>query len=773
MDFLAGLNPEQRRAVTHVEGPLLILAGAGSGKTRVITHRIGHLIREAGVKPWSILGVTFTNKAADEMRQRVGRLLESPLEKSGPHLFTFHSFCVRLLRRDGARLAELRPGFRRDFLIYDEDDQLGVVKAVYRELELDEKNFLGYRTALARLGDAKCENLTPDGMREKAKQQKERMLAEIYDKYEHRLRQANALDFDDLLLEAVRLLRHDGETCEAWNRRLEYVMVDEYQDTNRSQYELMRMLTERRRNVCVVGDEDQSIYSWRGADIRNILDFEQDFPGALTIRLEQNYRSTKTILEGAGAVVAHNARRKGKRLWTEGVQGDPIVVYRAPNAFDEAQFIADTIQSLLRRQAAGRAAVLYRTNAQSRLIEETLRRYGRPYLVVGGFSFYQRAEVKDALAYLKLVMNRNDSVSLLRIINVPARGIGKTTIEQLEKHAVEHGIPLWEALRNLVDRGDLPPRAQAALSGFRRLIEALGEAAAGIALGDLLNLVVEKTGYREMLKTDADPAAESRLENLGELVNAAREAAARGEGPAEFLDHAALVSEADALDERAQVLLMTAHNAKGLEFPTVFLAGMEEGLLPHSRSDTEEMIEEERRLCYVAMTRAQEKLFLTWARSRRRWGGGEPEESRPSRFLRELPSNLIDHRGEADEPEDDEAGEELDLFVERRQARRGAYTGKTYNSVKSINQILKERGIRRPSPRPAQPVARPVAARPGLGKPKKKPKWVGATVEHPKFGSGSVVRIEGEGDDAKLTVLFPGHGLKKIVKKIVGLKGEE
>jgi len=426
MDFLKGLNAQQREAVSHTEGPLLILAGAGSGKTRVITHRIAHIITSRRVPPSAVLAVTFTNKAANEMRERVSALLEDVRLDSSPNVSTFHSFCVRLLRRDGDSLGRIRPGFTRRFSIYDDEDQLGIVKSVYRAMGLDEKEFMQYRAALSRISHAKNRKETPQDIYKAAVNSETEKLAAVFEEYEKALRTTNALDFDDLLLEAVRLLRHDDATREAWNRRLSYVMVDEYQDTNRSQYELIRLLSESHHNVCVVGDEDQSIYSWRGADIRNILDFERDFPNARTIRLEQNYRSTKNILAAAGAVVENNKARKGKKLWTEADAGVPLGLYAGYDDQNEALFIADTIEKHLASNPGDHVAVLYRTNFQSRQIEEALRRYGRKYNIVGGFSFYQRAEIKDTVAYLKLAASNTDSVSLLRIVNTPARGIGRT-----------------------------------------------------------------------------------------------------------------------------------------------------------------------------------------------------------------------------------------------------------------------------------------------------------------------------------------------------------
>src|SRR5580658_4411582 len=651
MDFLKGLNAQQREAVSHTEGPLLILAGAGSGKTRVIVHRIAHIVTAKRVPPSAILAVTFTNKAAGEMRDRVASLLAEEHLESEPLISTFHSFCVRLLRRDGEPLARVRPGFTRRFTIYDDEDQLAIIKAAYRSLGLDEKEFMQYRAALSRISHAKNVKQTPQDIYKQAANKESEALAAIFEQYEKALHSANALDFDDLLLEAVRLLRHDDPTRESWNRRLSYVMVDEYQDTNRSQYELMRLLTETHNNVCVVGDEDQSIYSWRGADIRNILDFERDFKNAKTIRLEQNYRSTKNILGAAGAVVENNKERKGKKLWTDAAAGDKLGLYAGFDAENEALFIADTIEKHLVANPADHVAVLYRTNFQSRPIEEALRRYGRKYCIVGGFSFYQRSEIKDTVAYLKLAASNYDSVSLLRIINTPARGIGRTTVDQIERYAREHSLSLWSAIERIIDDEKLSTRSQSSLVMFRNLIQELSLVASSRPLPDLLRFILDRTGYRKMLETDKSPEAEARIENLDELINAATEAAERGESIGDFLDHAALVSDADAVDERAPVTLMTLHNAKGLEFPVVFLAGMELGLFPHSRSmNSESALEEERRLCYVGMTRARKRLVLTWARYRRRFGGGELERSTPSWFLSEVPPDLIADLSQRDDP---------------------------------------------------------------------------------------------------------------------------
>ncbi|MGE5647347.1 MAG: ATP-dependent helicase [Acidobacteriota bacterium] len=777
MDFLQGLNPQQREAVASTEGPLLILAGAGSGKTRVITHRIAHLIDCVGVPPSAIVAVTFTNKAAGEMRERIEKLLAGHRSVSGLTVSTFHSFCVRLLRRDGASLADLRPGFTRNFTIYDDDDQLAVVKSLYRELGLDEKQFMQYRAALSRISHAKSHKFAPEDVLKQSKDPKTSRLATVYQKYEERLRQANALDFDDLLLEAVRLLDHDAALRAAWNRRVTHLLVDEYQDTNRTQYELIRLLSIEHQNVCVVGDEDQSIYSWRGADINNILDFERDYSNARTIRLEQNYRSTKNILEAASALVARNKQRKGKWLWTEAGAGTPVGIYEAPAGENEALFIADTIERILSANPGDRIAVLYRTNFQSRQIEEALRRYGRKYQVVGGFSFYQRAEIKDVLAYLKAVISPSDSISLLRIVNTPARGIGKSTLEQIEHYALEHNLSVWDAIVRMLQENAFGTRAGAALEEFRKMMEELRLAAAKEPVQQVLRRILELTGYMTMLEADHAPDSEARIENVNELVNAAIEAAERGETITDFLDHTALVSDADTVDDRAQVALMTIHNAKGLEFPVVFVAGLEEGLFPHIRSlDSETAMEEERRLCYVAMTRAEKRLILSWARSRRRFGGGMAEPCLPSRFLNEIPR---EHTEELGRRQHAEVNLQADRYLVRDAVRKNTYTGKTYNSLENITEFFQARGLGKnlplkgaePAHAPVQPAAKPAERLRPPAAPKKF--GVGSSIQHPRYGRGTIVRREGDGEDAKLTVSFPGYGLKKIIEKYIGFKKDE
>lgn len=817
MDFLQGLNPEQQRAVEHVEGPLLILAGAGSGKTRVITHRMAYLVRHHHVPGPCILAVTFTNKASAEMRERVQQLLGEPTQRNLPLVSTFHSFCVRLLRRDGASLAQVRPSFTTKFNIYDAADQLSVVKSVFRNLGLDEKQFMQARAALGKISHAKNHKESPTDLMKQATDPVASRMAVVYEQYEAALKKANALDFDDLLLESVRVLRVDDQLRELYNRRFEFMMVDEYQDTNRSQYELMRLLTER-ENIGVVGDEDQSIYSWRGANIRNILDFQKDFHNAAVIRLEENYRSVKNVLEAAGAVVAKNKARLGKTLWTNAESGDLIGLYEAGAGEDEALFIADSIDQYLKRNPKDRVAVLYRTNSQSRQIEEALRRYGRKYIVLGGLSFYERAEIKDILCYLKALRNPTDVVSLQRIINVPARGIGKSTVEQIELQASQSGATFWHAMEEMLEAHQFPARAEAAAAAFHRTMTELRHEIETRPVDAIIRDILTITGYQKMLEVDKGPEAEGRLGNLQELLNAAADSTERGDTLADFLDHAALVADSDELDEKAQISLLTMHNAKGLEWPSVYVAGLEEGLFPHSRSlDNEEALEEERRLCYVALTRAQKKLTLTWAQVRRRYGGGAPEASLPSRFLDEIPKRLTERLDDKVSPD------RVDLFVERREVRdtvkKNLFTGKTYNSVDNISQFFSERGMPAPrgftqpagrgpvgsqtpvppaqvqQPRPvpsggakvlqmpliprdaqaAQP-ARPVgspAVIPARMVRAKKPFGPGSVVEHPRYGRGTVLRREGDGDDAKLTITFPKHGLKKLVERFAGLKIED
>jgi len=786
MDLLASLNPRQREAVLHTEGPLLILAGAGSGKTRVLIHRIAHLIQGVGATPESILAVTFTNKAAGEMRSRVSSTLEDSgmaLERS-PFVSTFHSFCVRLLRRYGAPLADLRPGFTSSFTIFDEADQVAAVKSVYREIGIDEK-FMKARALLSAVSHSKNHGKTPQDFYESAEGPQDDKIAVIFEKYQALLQSSNAFDFDDLLLESVRLLKHSEQTRASLHERFRYLMIDEYQDTNRPQYELMKLLTGAAHNVCVVGDEDQSIYSWRGADIRNILDFEKGFPEASVVRLEQNYRSTKRILAAASGVVANNLDRKGKNLWADGEEGSPVLFYHAPDSDAEARYAARCVDRHLTENPGKNAAILYRANSQSRQIEEALRRINRDYKVVGGVSFYQRAEVKDILAYLKSATSSANAISLMRIINTPARGIGRTTVEQIENHARRAGISMWEAIEQMLSEGRFPARARAAVAVFHRLIGGLRKQLSDEPWYEAIPWIMDESGYRSMLESDGSIEAAGRLENINEFINAAADAYRRSESLDEFLDQAALVADTDQLDSSSPVLLMTLHSAKGLEFPLVVMTGLEEGIFPHGRSlEDPAALEEERRLCYVGMTRAREQLILIAARARRRFGGGSPELMMPSRFLKEIPRDVLQSVGQQVSPSWNTGdGYSLDLQAEQHEVRetvqRRLYDGPTYNSVENLSGFFAKKNLPVPANlrRPAQ--AKPRSGAPAQRMPAGGPAWrarhtsgyrLGEKVRHSKYGVGTVMKFEGDGDDTKLTVHFRSAGLKKLVAKFAGLQ---
>jgi DNA helicase-2/ATP-dependent DNA helicase PcrA len=751
MHLLDELNPQQREAVQTTEGPLLILAGAGSGKTRVITYRIAYLIEQCGVRPGSILAVTFTNKASAEMRERVERLVQLA-GRGRPWVSTFHSFCVRVLRESGARI-----GLPQDFSIYDEDDQLRVVKAALRHLGLTERE-LQARTVLARISYAKNHGRSPEAVFQSASDPLAERAAVVYDLYSKELKKAHAVDFDDLLLETERLLREDAETALRYNDRYRYILVDEYQDTNRPQYELVRLLTQTHQNLCAVGDEDQSIYSWRGADIRNIVEFEKDYPNARILRLEENYRSTQNILDAASALVAHNRTRKGKNLWTHRKGGDGIGKYEAPDGENESLFVADWISNHLRQHPDGRVAILYRTNAQSRLYEEALRRYSLKYNVVGGISFYERAEVKDLLAYLKATLNLQDSISLLRIINTPPRGIGLTTVRKLQEIALEHNLSFWDALTQAVENRLFGARPLAGLVEFRSLLLELSAMVRSASVAEVLQSVLERTQYVDALKQEGTPEAFSRAENIDELLNAAADSRERGETVAEFLDHAALVSDTDSYDGASQITLMTLHSAKGLEFPVVVLGGLEEGLLPHSRSLLNAaMLEEERRLCYVGMTRAQDTLILTRARARRHYGYQMPEPSPPSRFWKEIPEHLLEDWSQPSAPR--AAGERYYDYEPtalpypaprpESEANIRRYFGLEGTSPTQAPGVRTERNPERPP----TPLLRP-----------------GHRVRHPRFGYGTVLRREGAGETVKLTVSFAGFGVKKLMERYAELE---
>lgn len=732
MALLDQLNPTQRAAVTATEGPVLVLAGAGSGKTRVITYRIAYLIEQGKAQPEEILGVTFTNRAADEMRERVLRLVGSARP---PWTSTFHSFCARILRREAEAA-----GLRRDFAIYDEEDQERLVRLLLKEIGLDERVWSA-RTVLERISRAKNIWVTPTDWAASANPQ-ERELAPVFERYEQGLCAASALDFDDLQLRVVQLFRSRPEICRRYDQRFRYLQVDEYQDTNRPQYELVRLLSQEHQNVCVVGDEDQSIYGWRGADYGNIFRFEQDYPGTRLILLEQNYRSTQPILHAASALISHNLARKGKVLWSEREEGAKVRLYEALKASEEAQFVAETIWRYRRQNPGQRIAVLYRTNAQSRLFEEALRRYAIPYRVVGGFSFYKRAEVKDLLAYVRVAQNPADNLSLLRILNVPGRGLGTATVETLIEYGQTYGVSLWEALETVVASQSLgiPARTAKALRAFRELIERVQQELTRKPLSAVLQFILRESGYEDKLRQAGTEEAFTRLENLLELIQAAQESEQRGETRDEFLDRAALVSDADEYDPSAPATLLTLHSAKGTEFSVVFLTGLEEGMFPHARalrSDAE--VEEERRLCYVGMTRAQNELFLTRVLRPRRLGG---EESEPSRFLGEIPEALIERLGEP--------------------STVSASSGEwVYEPVEERFGEPRRRGRKR---REEWDVGMPVRHQYDPQFP------LGCAVQHPRFGTGTVIAIDGEGPDRKIVVSFPGYGRKKLVARYARLE---
>jgi DNA helicase-2/ATP-dependent DNA helicase PcrA len=737
-NLLDQLNPQQRAAVEETEGPLLILAGAGSGKTRVVAYRVAYLIEAQHVPPENILAVTFTNKAAEQMRERIGKLLsgELKLRPGAPHVSTFHSFCVSVLRRHIERL-----GYRRDFTIYDEDDQLRVMKACIQESGLSEQ-IASPRSVLAKISYTKNRGRSPEELYREAANPEIQTLASLYERYQSKLRRANALDFDDLLLKTVDLFYASSVVCETYNQRFRYIQVDEYQDTNRVQYQLIRQLTLLQQNLCVVGDEDQSIYRWRGADIENILNFEKDYPQAKIIRLEQNYRSTQVILDAAGAVVSRNLARKGKTLWTDRRHGEKVGLFEARSADEEAEFVASQVARVVAEPGEGSVAVLYRTNAQSRVLEESLRLRGISYRLVGGFSFYARTEIKDALAYARLANNLNDDAAFARIVNIPPRGIGDTTLAALAEAARQDRLSLWEALEQELLQKRLPARARSALEGFHALMKELVSDRQGLLLGEFFKRILERTSYLEFLKRENQPSSEDRLENLQELVNAATEAEEQGVTLAELLDHAALVSDTDDYDEHARVTLMTLHSAKGLEFDTVFLVGLEEGLFPHQLSlDDPAGIEEERRLCYVGMTRAKDRLTLSWARQRRSFARESYEDTKCSRFLREVPRELLEPFSCAG------------LSWKPRTKWENAV-----NSVSSVEQFLESRGMR--GARTGSSARFPADSR-----------WrIGSKVRHAKFGVGTILAAEGEGEDIKLTVSFPGYGKKKFMAQYAGLE---
>ncbi|HEY2931757.1 MAG TPA: UvrD-helicase domain-containing protein [Acidobacteriota bacterium] len=758
--FLESLNEQQQEAVQHVKGPLLILAGAGSGKTRTLTYRIAFLIEQGHARPENILAVTFTNKAAAEMKERVLQLLAG--RGGNPLVSTFHSFAVRVLRRYIDRL-----GYTRDFTIYDSDDQKSAVKNILKEQQVDEA-LLSHRRVHSMISYAKNHSIGPKQYLESAGNREMEMVGNAYMAYQSFLKQSNVVDFDDLILLTTRLFRENSDLLEQYNAWYRFILVDEYQDTNRPQYELIKLLTTYHDNLCVVGDEDQSIYRFRGADIQNILRFERDFAGTRVIKLEQNYRSTQNILTAAGAVVSQNTQRKGKTLWTENPAGSLIDLYQASDAYAEADFVCRETARILDSDDNTRVAILYRTNFQSRQFEESLRRRGLRYNIVGSVGFYARAEVKDVIAYLKVLLNPHDAVMLTRIINAPARGIGKATMDRLSQIAFQEQISIWDALQKSLRDNLFPARTHGALSRFHQLITTLQEKTGTASLSTLLVMIADQSGYLESLEAEGTDEAQNRILNIKELINAAREAEGSGQTIQEFLDHAALISDTDELDSQSRITLLTMHNAKGLEFPLVFIVGCEEGLFPHIRSnENTDDLEEERRLCYVAMTRAKTKLWITCSRARRLYGSDMPAMIQPSRFIGEIPAALLNAVGEPAW----ESGfrRERQGFPTRRAPhqpgfqppsfpRRKTYTGATHDTPDAVRKFLQSR--------PAPAAAKPEPAIPGTVAAIKP----GSRVLHEKYGMGVVVDRQKAGDDFKLTVSFVGIGPKRLMEKFAKLK---
>ncbi|MCL5046263.1 MAG: DNA helicase PcrA [Actinobacteria bacterium] len=728
MDILANLNPEQREAASYLGGPLLILAGAGSGKTRVLTHRIAYLL-EQGVSPFNILAITFTNKAAGEMKGRVEKLV-GPVSKS-IWVSTFHSACVRMLRRDIDKL-----GYEGSFVILDTDDQKTVVKECMKELDLSDKQF-NPNAVLGSISNAKNELLGPEAFERRARDYFSQRTAQVYRLYQKKLRQNNALDFDDLIMKTVELLQARPDVLQYYQDKFHQVLVDEYQDTNHAQYVLVKLLAAKYRNLCVVGDDDQSVYSFRGANIRNILDFERDYPDAKVVKLEQNYRSTQKILSAAYHVVKNNFGRKDKRLWTKKGEGVPVAVYDASNEHDEAWFICNEIERLAADEGRKLSdfAVLYRTHAQSRVLEEVFLRRRIPYVIVGGLKFYDRKEIKDLIAYLRLLVNPRDLLAFRRVVNVPKRGLGPASLEKIEALAAEKDLPIVEAARRAAEAPDLTRAAASKMAAFGDLLAVLQQQSRFLPLAELVSELLERSGYLIELQAEGTIEAATRVENIKEFQSVVQEFLRSSEDTSlgAFLESVALVADADTFKEGADAVpFMTLHSAKGLEFPVTFLAGMEEGVFPHLRALTEEKeLEEERRLCYVGMTRAEERLYLTHAWERTIYGN--TLYNSVSRFIEEIPRELIAKPGE----------------------------------TKSI-RMIQTTALRAPVPGAAQSTAGRAPAGPadrGLS-PGAVAVVAGEKVRHPKWGPGTVVSVRGEGEEAEITLAFPAPiGVKKVIAK--------
>ena len=761
MDIFEGLNPAQKKAVEHIDGPLLIMAGAGSGKTKVLTCKIANLLAH-DVAPWSILAITFTNKAATEMRERVDRLIGEGAKDVW--LSTFHSFCARFLRRE----IEATDLYKRNFVIYDSSDSQVVIKDCLKELNLDPKQYAPNAIQSA-ISNAKNQLMGPKAMERDADNFFQKKVAEVYRLYAQKLRTNNALDFDDLLMVSVVLLEENEEIRTKYQRRFKYILVDEYQDTNGAQYQLTKILAAQHHNLCVVGDADQSIYGWRGADIRNIMDFEQDYPDARTIKLEQNYRSTKNILAAANAVIEHNINRKKKELWTDNATGEKLTTYEARDERDEAQFITTTImkQKTIFNASYGDMAILYRTNAQSRVIEETFMRSGIPYTMVGGLKFYDRKEIKDILAYLRVIYNPLDTVSLMRIINVPKRGLGATSLGKLSAYAEEHELSLFDVISNPEALDEIPgitARVKKPLELFSTFIFQFMGYQANLHLDDLIQKVLDESGYLAELKAENKPENESRIENLREFIGVARDFEKTEENPnlETFLSQLSLVSDIDNAEmEDDRVTLMTLHSAKGLEFPIVFMIGMEEGLFPHSRTlmDDNE-IEEERRTCYVGITRAQRKLYLTNARQRTIYG--KTNAFPPSRFLEEIPEEYVERLvpranafgfANANHYGAQQRNGFMSFQPSPNQMGNGtSFSGHPQSALEAMSALSQKKVNVQPQT--------------GVIRPDTSVKWkVGDKAQHGKWGVGTVVSVKGSGEEVELKIAFPGQGVKGLMQK--------
>lgn len=739
VDCTYGLNPQQAEAVINTEGPMLIMAGAGSGKTKVLTCRVANLLQK-GVRPYRILAITFTNKAAAEMRERVNNM-SGPAAKD-VWLFTFHAFCARFLRMEIDKL----PGYGGNFAIYDTADSQNLIKQILKEMNLDDKRFQP-SGILSRISNAKNALQDAAAFARQAGDFYEQKVADVYSRYEQKLQLNNALDFDDLLMLSIKLLQENKEVREKYQDRFDYLLVDEYQDTNHAQYLLTKFLAAKHRNICVVGDADQSIYGWRGADIQNILDFEKDYPNAKVIKLEQNYRSTQIILDAANAVIENNTGRKPKNLWTENKSGADIIYFQAVDERDEARFVIEQLQNLQRTEnkKLGDMAILYRTNTQSRIFEEMLIKSGISYNMVGGLKFYERKEIKDIIAYLRVIFNPADSLSLLRIINVPKRGIGDASLAKIQAYAAANNVSLFEAVSNAAAIDGLSSRFVSKLDDLAGIIFELMNLASEAPVEDLIDRVLRDTGYLEELENERTPQAQSRIDNLHELISVAQEFAASEEenNLENFLAHVALVSDIDdtELGEDA-ITLMTLHSSKGLEFPVVFLVGMEEGLFPHARTLMDETeIEEERRLCYVGITRAKEKLFLSSTKMRTIYGNTVTYP--PSRFLQEIPARLVK--------------------TIKRQER--------FSALENFKQVSEKY-----SARPQKPAStfnphsfmpqKPAAAAGGTGTRFN----TGDRVSHSKWGEGMVVSVKDSPDGQEVKVAFAGAGVRSLLTKYAVLK---